>query len=78
MLGVGVRVTNPPLNWESMQEWSPEVMVMRELEKGLLVTDEIVYADDRSLANLSETSAQVDMNYIHSTGPPRGLVSELT
>ena len=51
--------------------------VMRDLQKELLVTDSIVYADDRNLMNLSEASAQVDITYIHSTGSPLGLVLNL-
>ena len=51
--------------------------VMRDVEKELLVTDSIVYADDRNLLNLSETSAQADITYIHSTGQPLCLVLNL-
>lgn len=35
--------------WEERQEWSPMFMVMRDVERTLLVTDSIVYADDKNL-----------------------------
>ena len=63
--------------WEDRQMWSPLFQVMRDLGKELLVTDSIVYADDRSLMDLSEASAQEDTTYIHIAGPPLGLVLNL-
>ena len=51
---------------------------MRDVEKELLATDSIVYADDCNLVDLSEASAKEETTSFHTTGPPPGLSLELT
>ena len=45
-----------------------------ELEALLLPTRDITYADDKNLFNLAENTAQLEVNYIHETGPLLGLI----
>lgn len=61
-------------HWLKRQAPDPDVLRFREMESQLLPTTDITYADDRNLFNLSEKTAQQDVDYTAVVGPLLGLI----